>query len=692
MRITAEDNKIILRYGVNTLWIEPWGKDGIRVRMSAEPQPDTRDWALSEPVPEIAAEITSEEVDMTDPWYRSEEWARYHMKGTKYFLKNGKITAEVSEEGWISFVNDKGEVLLSEYWRNRNRVSRYAVPTGVPARELKAIPGTSDYRLTALFEANDNEHIFGMGQYQHNKLDKKGMVLDLQHRNSQASIPFYVSSLGYGFLWNNPAVGEVHFGTNRTEWRIPSTKKMDYWITAGDTPADILYNYSEVTGRTPMMPEYGMGFWQCKLRYKTQEQVLEVAREHKRRGLPMDVIVIDFFHWTLQGNWEFDPECFPDPEAMIKELKELGIETVVSIWPTVDERSRNYFPMADRGLLMRTDRGHAASGSGWMGSTVYYDATNPEAQEYVWNVAKKNYYEKGVHVFWLDEAEPEIGPYEFDNWRYFAGPAQQVTNIYPKEYARGFYNGLKAEGRDDIMSLVRCAWAGSQKFGALTWSGDISSTWRGFAEQLQAGLSMGMSGIPWWTCDLGGFIGGDPTDEGFRELMARWFAWGCFLPVFRLHGERSPWDVMEVTIRENGRQVLGSGAGNELWSFGERNYEIMSRYLFIREKMRPYIREVMKKASETGEPVIRPCFFDFPADKRSWKEEKAYMFGPDLLVSPVTKPGVGTWEVYLPAGTNWTELATEKVYEGGRTVTAYAPLEVIPVFIREGSSFRDSFI
>ena len=400
------------------------------------------------------------------------------------------------------------------------------------------------------------------------------------------------------------------------------------------------------------------------------------------------MIVVDFFHWTLQGNWEFDPECFPDPEAMIKELKELGIETVVSIWPTVDERSRNYGPMADRGLLMRTDRGHAASGSGWMGSTVYYDATNPEAQEYVWNVAKKNYYEKGVHIFWLDEAEPEIGPYEFDNWRYFAGPAQQVTNIYPKEYARGFYNGLKAEGRDNIMSLVRCAWAGSQKFGALTWSGDISSSWRGFAEQLQAGLSMGMSGIPWWTCDLGGFIGGDPTDEGFRELMARWFAWGCFLPVFRLHGERSPWDVKEVTIRENGRQVLGSGADNEVWSFGERNYEIMSRYLFIRENLRPYIREVMKKASETGEPVIRPLFFDFPEDKESWKQEKAYMFGPDLLVSPVTKPGVDSWEVYLPAGTNWVESATGKVYEGGQCVTASAPLEIIPVFIREGKEIK----
>ena len=686
MNITVEKQRIILQYGVNVLFIDPWGEDGIRVRMSAEPQMDARDFALTEPVQETDVFITEEKIDMTDPWYRGEEWERYHCEGRIIRLVNGKITAEVGEEGWISFLDAKGKVLLKEYWRNRDRVCRYALPLGIPARELKAIPGTSDYSLNACFEADENERIYGMGQYQVESWNKKGMVLDLEHRNTQASVPFYISSLGYGFLWNNPAVGEVVFGTNRTQWHIPSTKKMDYYITAGDSPAEILSHYTAVTGRTPMMPEYGMGFWQCRLRYRTQEEVLAVAREHKRRGLPMDAIVVDFFHWPLQGDWKFDRECFPDPEGMIRELKEMGIETVISIWPTVDERSENYGPMADRGYLMRTDRGNALSGSNWMGANVFYDATNPGAQEYVWNAVKKNYYDIGAHIFWLDEAEPEIGPYEFDNWRYYAGPARQVTNLYPLEYARGFYNGLKKEGREDIMSLVRCAWAGSQKFGVLTWSGDISSTWRAFKEQVQAGISMGLSGIPWWTCDLGGFIGGDPTDEGFRELLARWFAWGCFLPVFRLHGERSPWYTKEVVMRENGRQELSSGAPNELWSFGEKNYEIMSRYLFIRERLRPYVRRLMEQAAKTGEPVIRPLFFDFPEDESCWKDETSHMFGPDVLVSPVTEPGVNTWRVYLPKGARWRESFTGKVYEGGQSVEAKAPIEVIPVFIREGSA------
>ena len=688
MHIEKDGNRIIIGQGMNQTWIEPWGESAFRVRMTNEYEMDKNDWALSEPIKETEIEYSEEIIDMTDPWYKSDEWKQYHFSGTKYTMKNGKCKVVISEEGWISFYNDKDELLLSEYYRNRNRVCRYSVPIGVSARELKPIPGTSDYELIARFEANAGEKIFGLGQYQVADMDRKGGIFELEHRNSQASIPFYVSNKGYGFFWNNPATGQVVFGTNKTEWHANSTKKLDYWITAGDTPAEIEYNYSAVTGRTPMMPDYGMGFWQCKLRYRTQEEVLAVAREHKRRGLPLDVIVVDFFHWTLQGEWKFDPECFPDPEGMIKELKDMGIETVVSIWPTVDERSENYGYMADHGYLMRTDRGHALSGSGWMGANVYYDATNPGARKFVWDVAKKNYYDKGVHIFWLDEAEPEIGPYEFDNWRYYAGPARQVTNIYPKEYARGFYEGLKAEGRDDIMSLVRCAWAGSQKFGALTWSGDIHSSFRSMKEQMKAGLSMGMSGIPWWTCDLGGFIGGDPKSEEFREIIARWFAMGCFLPVFRLHGERSPWHVKEVVIRENGRQELSSGADNEIWAFGDRNYEIMKKYLFIRENLRPYTKKIMKAASETGEPVIRPLFFDFPKDNTAWNTEDAYMFGPELLVAPVTEAGVEARPVYLPEGAKWTESATGKVYEGGQTVEAYAPIEIIPVFIREGSDVK----
>ena len=685
MHIYQEGSRIIIAEGKSSVWVEPWGRNSVRVRMTAQPVMDGNDWALTEPVEEVTPEITFETIDVTDPWYRGEEWAKYHQTGTQAKLVNGKLTVKISHEGWLSFYNQRGELLTEEYWRNRNRINRYCVPLRVDGRELKPRQGGTDYELTARFEAFDDEMIFGMGQYQEKHMNKKGATLELAHRNSQASVPFYVSSRGYGFFWNNPAIGTATFGTNKTEWYAKSTKKLDYFITAGDTPAEIEAQYSRAVGRTPMMPEYGLGYWQCKLRYRTQEELLAVAREHKRRGLPMDAIVIDFFHWTMQGDFKFEPLDWPDPEGMVKELKELGIETVVSVWPTIDERSENFGKMADMGYLVNADRGNQNHMT-WMGNTVFYDATHPGAQSFVWERCRENYYKKGIRCFWLDEAEPEYGPYDFDNYRYFAGPALQCSNTYPVGYAKGFYDGLKAEGETEIMSLVRCAWAGSQKYGVLTWSGDIYSSFRSMREQLQAGLSMSMAGIPWWTSDIGGFLGGDIHDSGFQELLVRWFAWGAFCPVFRMHGERSPWYEREQEFR-NGVRQLTSGQDNEVWSFGEENYRILTRYLFIRERLRPYVRDCMRAASDTGAPVMRPLFYDFPEDKACWGVEDSYMFGPDLLVSPVMEAGATEREIYLPEGTGWKDAYTKKTYDGGQTVTVPAPMDIIPVMIREGRDY-----
>ena len=681
MRIYRENNSLKIKSGNSQVWIEPWGENSLRVRMTKEPVMNENNWALCEPVKYCEASFSEETIDVTDPWYMSDEYSRYHQKGVNHTITNGKITAKVSFEGCISFFNQNGELLTEEYWRNRNRINRYCVPLRVEARELKCYQGSTDYELTARFEAFDDEKIFGMGQYQEKNLNKTGAVLELAHRNSQASVPFMLSSRGYGFLWNNPAIGTATFGINKTEWYAKSTKKLDYFITAGDTPAEIEENYTAATGRAPKMPEYGLGYWQCKLRYRNQQELLEVARKHKKLGLPMDAIVIDFFHWTIQGDFKFEPRDWPDPEGMIRELKELGIETVVSIWPTIDERSENFGKMADSGYLVSADRGNGIHMT-WMGNTVFYDATNPGAREYVWEKCRENYYKYGIKCFWLDEAEPEYGPYDFDNYRYYAGPALQCTNIYPLMYVKGFYDGLKSEGETEVLSLVRCAWAGSQKYGALTWSGDIHSSFRAMREQLQAGLNMSVAGIPWWTSDIGGFLGGDISDPKFRELLVRWFEWGAFCPVFRMHGERSPWHEREEEFI-NGVRQLTSGQDNEVWSFGEDNFEILKKYLFLRERLRPYIRECMDEASLSGMPVMRPLFFDFYKDKTAWKIEDEYMFGPDILVAPVMEENTSERKVYLPEGAIWTDANTKKAYSGGQNVTVPAPLDIIPVFIRD---------
>ena len=316
------------------------------------------------------------------------------------------------------------------------------------------------------------------------------------------------------------------------------------------------------------------------------------------------------------------------------------------------------------------------------GNTLSYDPTNPEAGKYVWGKIKKNYYDKGVRIFWLDEAEPEYAVYDFDNYRYYLGSNLQIGNIFPVKYAQNFYEGMTAAGQENPLNLLRCAWAGSQRYGALVWSGDIDTTFRTLREQLAIGLSMGMAGIPWWTTDIGGFHGGDQNDPNYRELLIRWFQFGAFCPVFRLHGDR-----LNGEVSKDGSKAH-TGGPNEVWSYGEEAYEILKHYLFLREEIKPYIKRIMRETHETGAPVIRPMYFDFPGDQKAAACEDQYMFGPDILVAPVMELGQRERPVYLPAGQKWLEAKTGILHEGGQTVNAKAPLESIPVFVREGADIK----
>lgn len=288
-----KNNRLIFEYDAEQLWVEPWGPNALRVRATKAGFMPTEDWALEEQTP-------------TEPQITISK-----QSGT---LANGKIKAVVSSRGKLTVWNSKGTLLLEEYARNRRDVTDPKCSAlEVEAREFKPILG-GDYHLTARFESLDpKEKLYGMGQYQQPYLDIKGVQLELAHRNSQASVPFALSSRGYGFLWNNPSIGNAVLGKNVMSFEATSTKSLDYWVVAGDTPAEIEEAYAGVTGKVPMMPEYGLGFWQCKLRYQTQEELLEVAREYKRRSLPIDLIVIDFFHWPKQGDWRFDTTYWPDP-------------------------------------------------------------------------------------------------------------------------------------------------------------------------------------------------------------------------------------------------------------------------------------------------------------------------------------------------------------------------------------------
>ena len=317
----------------------------------------------------------------------------------------------------------------------------------------------------------------------------------------------------------------------------------------------------------------------------------------------------------------------------------------------------------------------------FVGEAGFYDATNPEARAYVWNKCRQNYYDKGIRIFWLDEAEPEFAVCDYDTYRCHMGPINQVGNIYPQQYARTFYEGMQAAGQENPVNLLRCAWAGSQRYGALVWSGDIHSDWETFRCQVSAGLNMGMAGIPWWTTDIGGFSGGDPESEAFQQLLVRWFQWGTFCPVMRLHGDRYP---SQEVYRKDGTRVLNSGSDNEIWSYGEANEPILESYIRLRERMRPYTRRVMEEAHRLGRPVMRTMFYEFPEDAACWDLNEQYLFGGDILVAPVLYENAAQRSVYLPNGAQWTDFWTNEVHAGGQWVTVQAPIDQIPLFLRDG--------
>ncbi|KAH7031827.1 putative glycosyl hydrolase [Macrophomina phaseolina] len=668
---SQDGHRLIYRYDAETLWIEPWGPNAVRVRATKCSHMPADDWALDITPPALAAAPTI-------------ALPRAGSGSANATLTNGAIRATLTPRGKLTLHNAHTQALLvAEYARNRLDVTDpQCSALEIAARDFAPIPGSDAYALTARFEGvARGEKLYGMGQYQHGLLDLAGADVELAQRNSQASVPFLVSSRGYGLLWNNPGVGRAVLGKNVRSFEAAATRALDYWVVAGDGagPKAIERAYAGVTGKAPMMPEYGLGFWQCKLRYQTQEELLGVAREYRRRGLPIDVIVVDFFHWPRQGEWRFDPVFWPDPDAMVRELKELRIELMVSIWPTVDKRSENYEEMVEHGYLIRTDRG-IRTAMDFQGDTVHADFTNPGAREYVWKLVKKNYWDKGIRIFWCDEAEPEYTVYDFDNYRYHAGPNLQIGNLYPLHYAAAFHAGQHAAGQTQIVNLLRCAWASSQKYGALVWSGDIASSWPSLRAQLAAGLNMGLAGIPWWTTDIGGFHGGDPRDAAFRELFVRWFQWGAFCPVMRLHGDREP---RQPRLGEGGGSGCRSGAPNEVWSYGEEVYAICERYLRVREELRAYTREVMREAHEEGDPVMRTLFYEFPDDARAWEVEDEYLFGPKYLVAPVLYPGIKTRKVYFPKGATWKAFEGDAKYEGGTTAEVDTPIESIPVFVRE---------
>jgi alpha-D-xyloside xylohydrolase len=437
---------------------------------------------------------------------------------------------------------------------------------------------------------------------------------------------------------------------DETVFRSPVADAVDYTVFTG-TPDEIIATYRELTGQAPLMPDWALGYIHCRERFHSSAEILETANRFKQEQLPLSVIVQDWQYWGKYG-WNamrFDEEFYPDPKALTDSLHQMDVRLMVSVWSKIDKTS-------EVGRQMEAD-GHYIPGTDWI------DFFSPDAAAAYWKNFSERLLPLGIDAWWQDATEPENDDLAGRRVNKGLWAGEQVRNIYPLLVCKTVYEGLLAAGREPMI-LTRCGFPGIQRYGAALWSGDVGNDWETFRRQIVAGLGVQAAGHPWWTYDAGGFFRpqNQYTDTAYIERMLRWIETSVYLPLMRVHGYMS---------------------NTEPWNYGPEAQEIIANCLRERQRLQPYIRECARRISEEGYTLMRPLVFDFADDPEALRQKYEYMFGPDLLVSPVTEPGVTTWRTYLPKNKGgWTDYHTGKHYDGGQYVTTAVTKAFIPVFLR----------
>ncbi len=542
------------------------------------------------------------------------------------------------------------------------------------------------FEVGANFSAAADEHDYGLGQNQQGFLDRRGHVIECAHDYDAPSgqsvcVPFLVTNKGYGLVWDNPSKTTVALGfNNQNTFKSQVGQRISFFVIAGDYDA-IYRGYRLLTGDAPMLPKSAYGYIQCKQRYSTQDEVMSVAKGYRERHLPIDDLVIDWFTYTKMGEMDMDPKAWPDPVGMLKQLHAMNYHVMISVWPRFTVGSRYYDFILKNGWFEHLADGTPTNGLPYDKAGSDIDTTNPEAAKWYWSVIRENYVTKGFDAFWADETEPDLPP----NGSYFKiGPGTQYFNVYPLFHTAAFYNGMRADMKERALILARDSYLGAQHNGAIFWSSDISPNWDTLKRQVPTGINFTASGMPYWSTDIGGWQGlpyshkpehpplidpGDARDnignyDDYPELYVRWFEYGAFQPNFRTHGTRKH---------------------NEVWSYGKQAEPILEKYLRLRYQLMPYIYSLGWQAHQTGAPFMRGLFLDFPRDPNVANIGDEYMFGPDLLVAPVTDQGATERSVYLPAGCDWYNFWTNERVHGGQRIVVPAPIDTIPIFVRAGS-------
>lgn len=530
------------------------------------------------------------------------------------------------------------------------------------------VNGENTHRSESFFNIyGSHEGLYGLGQHQAGVWNYRGESVDISQDNSNISIPFMVSSKGYGLYWNNDS--RSRFDNRFANYLYVSSEVadvIDYYFFYGPELDTVVADYRELTGQAPLFGRWAYGFWQCKNRYKSQDEILDIAKQYRDKHIPVDNIVQDWFWWNRKGEFEFNKN-YPDPKAMVDTLHRENFHLMISVWPFFEPGSKNYDYMNEHGWFV--DKFKYAKPPYHTDAMAVYDATNPDARKYYWDQIDQSLFKIGVDAWWMDTTEPETEGQEENillNHKLFAGSGNRYVNVYPLLDTGAVYDGQRsASDKKRVYILSRSAFSGEQRNAVTAWSGDVNSDFVTFRRQIPAGLNFALSGIPYWTTDIGGFVFGNPDDPAFRELFIRWFQFGTFSPIFRVHGTRNP-------------------DHNELWSYGPDAQKILVNFDRLRYRLLPYIYSLAWKTTSAGDTPMRPLVMDFRNDVRAQNIGDQFMFGPAILVNPVTDPGATSRGLYLPSA-KWYDFWSGTAVEGGHTVEADAPLERIPLYVRAGS-------
>jgi len=604
--------------------------------------------------------------------------------GDELTLKSESLKVELNlKSGAISFTSPKGNPLLKEK------------ETGVAFTDFNDA-GVKTYSVSQSFVLDKDEAIYGLGQQQKGKMIQRNLKMNMIQGNTDDYIPLFQSVKGYGLYWDNYSPTVFSDNQDETSFKSDVGDCVDYYFMYGGNADGVIAQMRDLTGQVPMFPLWTFGYWQSKERYKSQNEVVDVIQKYRQLNVPIDGIIQDWQYWGNNYLWnsmEFLNVDYSNPKKMIDDVHKLNAHMIISIWSSFGPMTKPYKIMDKKGMLFNIDTWPESGSEIWPPNKEYpsgvrvYDAYNPEARDIYWNQLNKGVFSLGMDGWWMDSTEPDHfnpKPQDFDTKTYL-GSFRKVRNAYPLMTVGGVYDHQRKTTSDKrVFILTRSTFAGQQRYGANTWSGDVTASWDALKNQISAGLNLSLSAIPYWNSDIGGFFLSrfrkKLNDAEYRELYARWIQFGAFCPMMRSHGTDAPREIYQFGKK------------------GDKVYDAIEKFINLRYSLLPYIYSSSWDITANQSSMMRALVMDFPQDKQALDLNDEYMFGKSILVCPVTNSmysknteedfsSIKTRELYLPKGADWIDFWTGEKHTGGQKINKESPLDIMPLYIKAGSIF-----